>query len=201
MLRNPGPATSTLLIPGVSPSRAAIAVATSRGGLPACLASWSAMLVAQSPCSRTLGRSTLTEGGTATASSPEATDASRAARMAADSSAGVTCQGYRSPRAPTVTILRVTANPDSHVPRSTAGAELVVLRAARRSGLIDQVIEQLRGQIESGRWAVGNRIPTEAELAASTGTSRNTVREAVQSLVHAGLLERRQGSGTYVLAS
>jgi DNA-binding FadR family transcriptional regulator len=31
-----------------------------------------------------------------------------------------------------------------------------------------------------------------------TGTSRNTVREAVQSLVHAGLLERRQGSGTYV---
>src|SRR5699024_8539500 len=29
---------------------------------------------------------------------------------------------------------------------------------------------------------------------------RNTVREAVQSLVHTGLLERRQGSGTYVLA-
>ena len=29
---------------------------------------------------------------------------------------------------------------------------------------------------------------------------RNTVREAVQSLVHAGLLERRQGSGTYVLS-
>lgn len=76
-----------------------------------------------------------------------------------------------------------------------------MLRTARRAGLIDQVIEQLRGQIESGRWAVGDRIPTEAELATSTGTSRNTVREAVQSLVHAGLLERRQGSGTYVLAS
>lgn len=76
-----------------------------------------------------------------------------------------------------------------------------MLRAARRAGLIDQVIDQLRGQIESGRWEVGDRIPTEAELAASTGTSRNTVREAVQSLVHAGLLERRQGSGTYVLAS
>jgi DNA-binding FadR family transcriptional regulator len=75
------------------------------------------------------------------------------------------------------------------------------LRTARRSGLIDQVIDQLRGQVTSGAWAIGDRIPTEAELAQLTGTSRNTVREAVQSLVHAGLLERRQGSGTYVVAA
>lgn len=76
-----------------------------------------------------------------------------------------------------------------------------VLRAARRTSLIDQVIDQLREQITAGAWAIGSRIPTEAELAQLTGTSRNTVREAVQSLVHAGLLERRQGSGTYVLAA
>ncbi len=75
------------------------------------------------------------------------------------------------------------------------------LRTARRAGLIEQVIEQLRSQITSGTWPVGGRIPTESELAALTATSRNTVREAVQSLVHAGLLERRQGSGTYVLAA
>jgi DNA-binding FadR family transcriptional regulator len=74
------------------------------------------------------------------------------------------------------------------------------LRTARRSGLIDQVIDQLRRQITSGGWPIGGRIPTETELAQLTGTSRNTVREAVQSLVHAGLLERRQGSGTYVMA-
>jgi DNA-binding FadR family transcriptional regulator len=79
--------------------------------------------------------------------------------------------------------------------------EAPVLRAARRTGLIDQVIVQLREQITTGAWAIGARIPTEAELAQLTGTSRNTVREAVQSLVHAGLLERRQGSGTYVLAA
>jgi DNA-binding FadR family transcriptional regulator len=78
---------------------------------------------------------------------------------------------------------------------------LAPLRTARRAGLIDQVIDQLKEQITSGRWRVGDRIPTETELAASTGTSRNTVREAVQSLVHAGLLDRRQGSGTYVTAS
>ena len=75
------------------------------------------------------------------------------------------------------------------------------LRTARRAGLIEQVIEQLRSQITSGTWPVGGRIPTESELATLTATSRNTVREAVQSLVHAGLLERRQGSGTYVLAA
>jgi DNA-binding FadR family transcriptional regulator len=75
------------------------------------------------------------------------------------------------------------------------------LRSARRAGLIEQVIEQLRDQITSGEWGVGARIPTESELAQLTATSRNTVREAVQSLVHAGLLERRQGSGTYVLAA
>lgn len=71
---------------------------------------------------------------------------------------------------------------------------------ARQGGLIDQVIVRLRDEISAGRWVVGSRIPTEPELAELTGTGRNTVREAVQALVHAGLLERRQGSGTYVVA-
>ncbi|MDR2113745.1 MAG: FadR family transcriptional regulator [Bifidobacteriaceae bacterium] len=70
-----------------------------------------------------------------------------------------------------------------------------------RPGLIDQVAEDMRAQIVTGAWPVGERIPTESELAAWAGTGRNTVREAVQALVHAGLLERRQGSGTYVLAT
>lgn len=48
---------------------------------------------------------------------------------------------------------------------------------------------------------MGQRIPTEPELTELTGTGRNTVREAVQALVHAGMLERRQGSGTYVIAT
>jgi DNA-binding FadR family transcriptional regulator len=73
-------------------------------------------------------------------------------------------------------------------------------RKERRGGLIEQVIATLRDEIGAGRWPVGSRIPTEPELADLTGTGRNTVREAVQALVHAGLLERRQGSGTYVVA-
>lgn len=74
------------------------------------------------------------------------------------------------------------------------------MRTASRSSLITQVTESLREQIHDGSWPVGDRIPTEPELADLTGTGRNTVREAVQALVHAGMLERRQGSGTYVVA-
>src|SRR5512133_3507212 len=85
--------------------------------------------------------------------------------------------------------------------QSADTGELPALRAARRAGLIEQVIDQLREQILAGTWSIGSRIPTESELAHLTGTSRNTVREAVQSLVHTGLLERREGSGTYVLAA
>lgn len=70
-----------------------------------------------------------------------------------------------------------------------------------QTGLIDRAVTQLRGSIVSGQWPIGSRIPTENDLAAQLGVGRNTVREAVQSLVHAGLLVRRQGSGTYVLSS
>ncbi|WP_167477467.1 FadR/GntR family transcriptional regulator [Nocardia arthritidis] len=75
------------------------------------------------------------------------------------------------------------------------------MQPVRRTSLIAQVTEQLRAEIRSGRWQIGARIPTEPELTELTGTGRNTVREAVQALVHAGMLERRQGSGTYVIAA
>src|SRR5665647_3252520 len=70
----------------------------------------------------------------------------------------------------------------------------------RRTNLIDQAVARLRQQIISGAWPVGARIPPEPELTELIGVGRNTVREAVQSLVHAGMLERRQGSGTYVIS-
>lgn len=75
------------------------------------------------------------------------------------------------------------------------------MRTVARSGLIDQIITLLSDEIHNGRWQVGEKIPNETELAGLTGASRNTVREAVQALVHAGMLERRQGSGTYVISA
>jgi DNA-binding FadR family transcriptional regulator len=75
------------------------------------------------------------------------------------------------------------------------------LRSTERTALVPQVIEQIQAQITSGEWAVGMRIPPEPDLAAQLGVGRNTLREAVLALVHAGLLERRQGSGTFVVGS
>lgn len=75
------------------------------------------------------------------------------------------------------------------------------LNAARRTGLVDQVIEQVRASVASGEWPVGHRIPNEAVLVEALGVGRNTVREAVRALAHAGLLEVRQGDGTYVRAT
>ncbi|QMU78507.1 FadR family transcriptional regulator [Streptacidiphilus sp. PB12-B1b] len=77
----------------------------------------------------------------------------------------------------------------------------MTLTSPRREPLADQVIAQLRAQITSGEWPVGSRIPTEVELVEQLGVARNTVREAVRALAHNGLLDIRQGSGTYVLAT
>jgi DNA-binding FadR family transcriptional regulator len=78
---------------------------------------------------------------------------------------------------------------------------VVPLRVAERSSLTDRVTEQLRSLIESGEWPVGQKIPAEPVLADSLEVGRNTVREAVRALVHTGMLEPRQGDGTYVRAA
>jgi DNA-binding FadR family transcriptional regulator len=77
----------------------------------------------------------------------------------------------------------------------------VPLATTRRAGLVDQVIEQLRTAVTQGEWPIGERIPTETELVEQLGVGRNTVREAVRALAHTGLLEVRQGDGTYVRAT
>ena len=71
----------------------------------------------------------------------------------------------------------------------------------RQMGRIDRTVTTLRGRIVTGEWPVGYRIPTEQVLADMLGVGRNTIREAVQALVHSGLVERRQGSGTYVVGT
>ncbi|MFY1635574.1 FadR/GntR family transcriptional regulator [Solwaraspora sp. WMMB335] len=70
-----------------------------------------------------------------------------------------------------------------------------------RQTLVRQAIDALREQIAAGDWPIGARIPTEPRLAEALGVGRNTVREAVRALVHAGILECRQGSGTYVVST
>lgn len=68
-----------------------------------------------------------------------------------------------------------------------------------RKKLGDQVIHQLQEKISLGELKPGDKIPTETELMTLFGVGRSTVREAVRVLAKAGLLEVRQGDGTYVL--
>ncbi|QRG65776.1 FadR/GntR family transcriptional regulator [Brevibacillus choshinensis] len=75
------------------------------------------------------------------------------------------------------------------------------LQKTVRSSLVKQIVEQLAKRIEAGDWKVGERIPPEPELVEQLGVSRNTLREAVQALTHTGMLEARQGDGTYVRSS
>ena len=64
-----------------------------------------------------------------------------------------------------------------------------------------QIHNDIKKQIEAGIWAIGERIPSERELAIQFGVSRMTLRQAVQTLVEEGILERHVGSGTYVARS
>lgn len=75
------------------------------------------------------------------------------------------------------------------------------LVTTKRTGLVDQVIAQMRDLVSSGEWPINRRIPPEAELVTALGVGRNTVREAVRALAHAGLFEVRQGDGTFVRAT
>ncbi|MDQ0893511.1 FadR/GntR family transcriptional regulator [Agromyces ramosus] len=74
------------------------------------------------------------------------------------------------------------------------------MKQIARVSLVDTVVEQLRSEIVTGAWPVGSRIPSEAELVEALGVSRPSVREGVRALVQVGLLETRQGDGTYVVA-
>ncbi|MFH8793382.1 FadR/GntR family transcriptional regulator [Streptomyces sp. NPDC017941] len=74
------------------------------------------------------------------------------------------------------------------------------LRSTARTNLVDLVIAQMESLISDGEWEVGTKIPAEPLLVEQLAVGRNTVREAVRALVHTGMLEPRQGDGTYVRA-
>ena len=59
-------------------------------------------------------------------------------------------------------------------------------------------VQQLEGLILSGELRPGDRLPTEAQLARENGISVITVRKAIDGLVRKGLLECKQGKGTFV---
>lgn len=75
------------------------------------------------------------------------------------------------------------------------------LTPSHREPLAQEVTGKLRHAISSGMWAVDDRIPSEQELMKELAVSRGTLREAVKSLAHVGMLEVLRGDGTYVRAT
>jgi len=73
-----------------------------------------------------------------------------------------------------------------------------MLKPIRPKRISDQVYEQLRDLIFKGHFKPGEQLLTERELALTLGVSRPTVREALNKLATMGLLEHKQGQGTFV---
>ena len=72
------------------------------------------------------------------------------------------------------------------------------LQAESSSPLYHQLMQRLSEDIERGKYPVGSRIPPEHELEALYNVSRVTVRRALAELTAEGMLERKQGKGTFV---
>ncbi|MEK8128073.1 FadR/GntR family transcriptional regulator [Paenibacillus filicis] len=60
------------------------------------------------------------------------------------------------------------------------------------------VLQYLEGQIRSGHYPLGSKLPTVVDLAAGFEVGRSTVREALSGLKAMGLVDIRHGGGTYV---
>jgi GntR family transcriptional regulator len=73
-----------------------------------------------------------------------------------------------------------------------------VLNPASPVPLYHQLAELLSARIASGELAVGDKLPSEPELAREFQIGRPTVRQATDLLVRRHMIERRRGSGTYV---
>lgn len=71
-------------------------------------------------------------------------------------------------------------------------------RTDERLPIYQRLKDALAERIQDGAWRPGDVIPAESDLAAEFGVALGTMRKAIEGLVAQGLLERRQGRGTFV---
>ena len=74
------------------------------------------------------------------------------------------------------------------------------LRLETSSGvpITRQVADQIRAHCVNGTLAAGDKLPSVRQLARDLAVNQNTILHVYERLTHEGLLERRQGDGTYV---
>lgn len=69
----------------------------------------------------------------------------------------------------------------------------------KQTKLSDTIVAHLDQMIVDGRLRAGQKLPSERQLAQQFNVSRPSLREAIQKLEAKGVVERRQGGGTYVI--
>jgi GntR family transcriptional repressor for pyruvate dehydrogenase complex len=74
----------------------------------------------------------------------------------------------------------------------------MALQPVARRSVPDEVFDQIIDDVVSGEFAPGESLPSERKLAEVLGVSRPAVREALQRVAQAGLVEVRQGDATTV---
>ena len=77
---------------------------------------------------------------------------------------------------------------------ATTSAVAATFAPVRSARAFEEIASQIRNELASGRLKVGSRLPAERALAVQFGVSRNTLREALRSLEHAGVLRLQKGA-------
>jgi GntR family transcriptional repressor for pyruvate dehydrogenase complex len=77
---------------------------------------------------------------------------------------------------------------------------MATLEPVRRSRIYENIVEQIQGLIQEGTLMPGDQLPPERVLAETFQVSRASVREALRALELRGLIEGKQGGGTFVRA-
>lgn len=74
----------------------------------------------------------------------------------------------------------------------------ILFKPIKPKKISEAIVEQIKALISQGQLKPGERVPSERDLASMLGVSRPSVREALMVLDAMGLVESRQGGGTYV---
>src|SRR5688500_3321916 len=72
------------------------------------------------------------------------------------------------------------------------------LNSEKNGTTAEEVVSRLREMIQGGEIAAGDKLPPERDLAKLLGVSRPTLRAGIRSLTTVGILQSRQGAGTFV---
>lgn len=75
------------------------------------------------------------------------------------------------------------------------------IKPIRKKSVPEAIVNELKSLIDSGHIVPGSKLPGERELARMLNVSRPSLREALRALRLLGIVENRQGDGTYLASS